>query len=32
VFVVDDDPSMLKGMKRLLKEHGFNARPFRLRA
>lgn len=28
VFVVDDDPSMLMGMKRLLKEHGFNARPF----
>jgi FixJ family two-component response regulator len=28
VFVVDDDPSMLVGMKRLLREHGFNARPF----
>lgn len=28
VFVVDDDPSMLTGMKRLLREHGFDARPF----
>ena len=28
VFVVDDDPSMLTGMKRLLKEHGFSVRPF----
>lgn len=28
VFIVDDDPSMLTGMKRLLREHGFNARPF----
>ena len=28
VFVVDDDPSMLKGIKRLLREYGFNARPF----
>jgi FixJ family two-component response regulator len=25
VFVVDDDPSMLRGMKRLLREHGFEA-------
>lgn len=25
VLVVDDDPSMRKGMKRLLSEHGFNA-------
>jgi FixJ family two-component response regulator len=24
VFVVDDDPSMLRGMKRLLREHGFD--------
>ncbi len=24
VFVVDDDPSMLRGMKRLLREHGFH--------
>jgi FixJ family two-component response regulator len=24
VLVVDDDPSMLRGMKRLLREHGFN--------
>jgi len=28
VFVVDDDPSMLKGMRRLLKQHGFDAVPF----
>lgn len=28
VFVVDDDPSMLAGMKRLLREHGFNATLF----
>jgi FixJ family two-component response regulator len=25
VFVVDDDPSTLRGMKRLLREHGFEA-------
>ena len=25
VFVVDDDPSMLKGVKRLLREHGFDS-------
>ena len=25
VFVVDDDPSMLKGVKRLLREHGFES-------
>jgi FixJ family two-component response regulator len=25
VFVVDDDPSMLRGVKRLLREHGFQA-------
>src|SRR3954451_18421142 len=24
VLVVDDDPSMLRGMKRLLRQHGFN--------
>jgi FixJ family two-component response regulator len=24
VFVVDDDPSMLKGMRRLLTQHGFD--------
>ncbi|WFU18514.1 response regulator [Bradyrhizobium sp. CB3481] len=28
VFVVDDDPSMLKGMRRLLKQHGFDTVPF----
>lgn len=28
VFVVDDDPSMLRGMKRLLREHGFDAKLF----
>ena len=28
VFVVDDDPSMLRGMKRLLREHGFNTTLF----
>ena len=28
VFVVDDDPSMLKGMRRLLKQHGYEAVPF----
>ena len=25
VFVVDDDPNMLRGMKRLLKEHGYDS-------
>jgi FixJ family two-component response regulator len=25
VFVVDDDPGMLRGLKRLLREYGFNA-------
>ena len=25
VFVVDDDPSLLRGMKRVLKQHGFQA-------
>ena len=28
VFVVDDDPSMRMGMKRLLREHGFDANLF----
>jgi FixJ family two-component response regulator len=28
VYVVDDDPSMLRGVRRLLKEHGFEAVPF----
>ena len=28
VFVVDDDPSMLKGVRRLLKQHGFETIPF----
>jgi FixJ family two-component response regulator len=28
IFVVDDDPSIRKGMKRLLRENGFNARLF----
>jgi FixJ family two-component response regulator len=28
VFVVDDDPSMLKGMRRLLKQYGYEAVPF----
>ena len=28
VFVVDDDPSMLKGMRRLLKQHGYETVPF----
>ena len=28
IFVVDDDPSMRKGIKRLLREHGFNATLF----
>ena len=25
VLVVDDDPNMLRGMKRLLKEHGYDS-------
>ena len=25
VYVVDDDPSMLKGVKRLLREHGYDS-------
>ncbi len=28
VFVVDDDPSVLKGMRRLLRQYGFEAVPF----
>ena len=28
VLVVDDDPSMLKGMRRLLTHHGYEAVPF----
>lgn len=28
VFVADDDPSMLKGVRRLLKQHGFDTVPF----
>ena len=28
VFVVDDDPSMLKGLRRLLRQYGFEAVPF----
>jgi FixJ family two-component response regulator len=28
VFVVDDDPSMLKGVQRLLRVHGFNTQLF----
>ena len=28
VIVVDDDPSMLRGIKRLLREHGFEANLF----
>jgi len=28
VFIVDDDPSMLKGMRRLLKQYGYEAVPF----
>jgi FixJ family two-component response regulator len=28
VLVVDDDPSMLKGMRRLLKQHGYDTIPF----
>ena len=28
VFVVDDDPSMLKGLRRLLKQYGYDTVPF----
>jgi FixJ family two-component response regulator len=28
IFIVDDDPSMLKGMRRLLKQNGFETVPF----
>ena len=28
IFVVDDDPSMLKGIRRLLKQHGYETVPF----
>jgi FixJ family two-component response regulator len=28
IFIVDDDPSMLKGMCRLLRQRGFEAVPF----
>jgi FixJ family two-component response regulator len=28
VFVVDDDPGMLKGMQRLLREHGYDSMSF----
>jgi FixJ family two-component response regulator len=28
VLVVDDDPSMLKGVHRLLRQHGYDAVPF----
>jgi FixJ family two-component response regulator len=28
IFIVDDNPSMLKGMKRLLRVHGFNVTLF----
>ena len=28
IFVVDDDPSMLKGMRRLLNQHGYETVPF----
>ena len=28
VFVVDDDPSMLKGMRRLLRQYGYETVPF----
>lgn len=28
IFIVDDDPSMLKGMRRLLKQHGYETVPF----
>jgi FixJ family two-component response regulator len=28
VYVVDDDPSMLKGMRRLLRQYGYDTVPF----
>lgn len=28
VFIVDDDPSMLRGMRRLLTQHGYDSVPF----
>jgi len=28
VYVVDDDPSMLRGVQRLLREHGYDTVPF----
>jgi FixJ family two-component response regulator len=28
VFVVDDDPGMLRGVQRLLREHGYESLPF----
>jgi FixJ family two-component response regulator len=28
VFVVDDDPGMLRGVQRLLREHGYDSMPF----
>lgn len=28
VFIVDDDPSMLKGMRRLLRQYGYESVPF----
>jgi FixJ family two-component response regulator len=28
VYVVDDDPSMVRGIRRLLRQHGFEAVPF----
>jgi FixJ family two-component response regulator len=28
VFVVDDDPGMLRGVQRLLREHGYDSLPF----
>ena len=28
VYVVDDDPSMLKGMRRLLRQYGYDSVPF----
>ena len=28
IFIVDDDPSMLRGMRRLLKQHGYESVPF----
>ena len=28
VFVIDDDPSMLRGMRRLLRQHGYDSVPF----